>query len=144
MAARIRDDGPEDVAAWLLTQLPDPADRWRLLFVLAAAVPVDVPWLTLTSWAHDLDPAAKPVRAAPAEVAPLDAAAMERACAGEPVQLQPRARRVVVDRLTAQGLTAPQIADRLRVSVRTVERHRGVLRSARTAAATPQQLRDAA
>jgi hypothetical protein len=144
LAARIRDEGPEDVAAWLLEQLPDPADRWRLLFVLAAAVPVDVPWLTLTSWAHDLDPAVRPTRPAPAEAPTIDTAALERACAGEPVRLRPRDRRVVVDRLTAQGMTARQIAARLGVTIRAVQRHRELLRAARAEAATPQQQRQEA
>jgi len=50
LAGRIREFGPEDNARWLHHQLPDPADRWRLIFVLAAAVPTDRPWLDLTAW----------------------------------------------------------------------------------------------
>jgi len=50
LAARVRDDDPEANLRWLHGQLPDPADREALNFVLAAAVPVHVPWLTLTAW----------------------------------------------------------------------------------------------
>jgi hypothetical protein len=50
LAARMREYGPAANAIWLNHQLPDPADRGRLIFVLAAAVPVDVPWLDLTAW----------------------------------------------------------------------------------------------
>lgn len=50
LAARVREYGPADNATWLRHQLPDPADQWRLIFVLAAAVPTDVPWRDLTAW----------------------------------------------------------------------------------------------
>jgi hypothetical protein len=49
---RVRDDNPEANARWLRAQLPDPADQFRLLFVLAAAVPTDRPWAHLTAWAR--------------------------------------------------------------------------------------------
>lgn len=127
LAARVRDERPEDVAAWLVEQLPDPADRWRLHFVQAAATPVDVPWLTLTSWAHGLGERAAVAADVPA-VPVLDEVELELAAAGEPVRLKPRARRVVVDRLTGRGLTDRQIAGRLGVTRRTVQRDRGVLR----------------
>ena len=50
LAARVRDDGPEDNAVWLTGALPDPADWFRLCFVLAAAVPDDRTWAELTAW----------------------------------------------------------------------------------------------
>ncbi|GGN99868.1 hypothetical protein GCM10010112_94030 [Actinoplanes lobatus] len=50
LAARVREYGAEANGTWLRHQLPDPADRWRLIFVLAAAVPIDRPWLDLTAW----------------------------------------------------------------------------------------------
>lgn len=55
LAARVRDDDPEANGRWLLAELPDPADWWRLLFVQAAAMPVDREWRQLTAW-FDPDP----------------------------------------------------------------------------------------
>lgn len=51
LAARIRDDEPWMVHAWLARELPDPADWYRLCFVLACAVPVEPRWSELTAWA---------------------------------------------------------------------------------------------
>jgi DNA-binding CsgD family transcriptional regulator len=132
LAGRVREERPEDVAAWLVDELPDPVDLWRLLFVQAAAVPVDVPWLTLTSWAHGLDERA-PVAADVPAVAELDEVELELAAAGEPVRLRPRERRVVVGRLIEQGHTAREVAVRLGISRRAVQSHLAILR--RTAAA---------
>lgn len=141
LAGRVRDERPEDVAAWLLAQLPDPLDLWRLLFVQAAATPVDVPWLTLTSWAHGLDERATVAASVPAELDDLDdAIELDRAAAGTPVWLKPRDRRVIVERLTGQGLTARQIAGQLGVTVRTVQRHRDVLRRTRCVPGSAAQL----
>ena len=50
LAGRVREDEPHANARWLHSQLPDPADREALLYVLAAAVPVDVEWSVLTRW----------------------------------------------------------------------------------------------
>jgi hypothetical protein len=50
LACRVRDEAPADNLAWLDKQLPDTTDRRDLLFVLAAAIPVDQPWLQLTAW----------------------------------------------------------------------------------------------
>jgi hypothetical protein len=50
LVGRVREFGPADNAIWLRHQLPDLADRWRLIFILAAAVPTDVPWRDLTAW----------------------------------------------------------------------------------------------
>lgn len=54
LAARVRDHDPENNGQWLTRQLPDPADWFRLAFVLAAAVPVDQTWRDLTAWARNL------------------------------------------------------------------------------------------
>jgi Homeodomain-like domain len=118
LAARVRDENPEDVGLWLAGQVPDPADWFRLAFVQAAAVPVDVPWSELTSWARDLV-AGRPVPAGDVEV--------DEELAGEcdPARLRPRERQAVVAQLTRQGLTARQIAGRLGLSRRQVYRHRG-------------------
>lgn len=52
LVARVRDDEPEANGRWLASQLPDPADWFRLAFALAAAVPVDRSWKQLTRWTH--------------------------------------------------------------------------------------------
>ena len=52
LAARVRDDNPEANSRWLLAELPNPADWFRLIFVLAAATPVDQPWSELVAWAE--------------------------------------------------------------------------------------------
>jgi len=48
---RVRDYDPEDNQRWLTFRLPDPADWFRLCFVLACAVPDDRTWRELTAWA---------------------------------------------------------------------------------------------
>jgi hypothetical protein len=50
LAARVRDEAPDTVARWLHGELPDPADWWRLCFVLACAHPADRGWRQLTEW----------------------------------------------------------------------------------------------
>lgn len=59
LAVRVRDDEPAANGAWLAEQLPDPADWFRIAFVLAAAVPDDRSWTSLTAWAflrHGVEP----------------------------------------------------------------------------------------
>ncbi|HEX6970241.1 MAG TPA: hypothetical protein VF174_15710 [Micromonosporaceae bacterium] len=49
MACRVRDYDPIANGRWLqATTTPD--ERWQLLFVMAAAIPTDVPWKHLTRW----------------------------------------------------------------------------------------------
>lgn len=50
LVARVRSDDPAANGRWLASQLPDPADWFRLAFVLAAAVPDDQAWGQLTEW----------------------------------------------------------------------------------------------
>lgn len=49
LATRVRDDDPAANARWLHATTT-PEDRFALLFVLAAAIPDDRPWLHLTAW----------------------------------------------------------------------------------------------
>ena len=49
LICRVRDDDPESNGRWLMSTTTE-ADRFALLFVLAAAVPDDVPWSALVSW----------------------------------------------------------------------------------------------
>ena len=51
-AACIRDDDPEATARWLCAEL-DGAQRWQLLFMLAAMVPVDHTPAQLLAWFWD-------------------------------------------------------------------------------------------
>lgn len=53
---RIRDYDPRSNLQWIRATLPDPVDRERLLFVLAIAVPLDVPWAHLTGWTRVAPP----------------------------------------------------------------------------------------
>jgi hypothetical protein len=50
LSARVRDDDPAAVGRWLEAVAPTSADRWALLFVLAAAVPLDRPFAHLVAW----------------------------------------------------------------------------------------------
>lgn len=63
LVARLRDDDPVRVAAWLAYELPQPKDWYRLCFVLACAVPDDRAWSDLTNWARS--PAGEPMNTAP-------------------------------------------------------------------------------
>ena len=56
LTVRVRDEDPEANGRWLTSQLPDPADWFRLTFVLAAAVPDDQTWRQLTSWTRPDEP----------------------------------------------------------------------------------------
>lgn len=51
LAGRVRDVDPEANGRWLAAVLPEPADWFRLAFVLAAAIPDDRSWTHLTAWA---------------------------------------------------------------------------------------------
>jgi hypothetical protein len=50
LAARMRDEPADANARWLRAVLPDADDRFALLFVLAAAVPIDQPYAALVGW----------------------------------------------------------------------------------------------
>lgn len=50
LAERVRDVDAEANGRWLAAVLPDPGDWFRLAFVLAAAVPDDRSWRSLTAW----------------------------------------------------------------------------------------------
>lgn len=57
-AGRLRDDDPEANRRWLWS-VTTQEERDALHFVMAAAIPVDVPWRQLTAWA-DLTPPEDP------------------------------------------------------------------------------------
>lgn len=52
LAVRVRDDDPEANARWLASQVGTLDELTALVFILAAAVPVEVPWAYLTAWAR--------------------------------------------------------------------------------------------
>ncbi|MFI6266133.1 hypothetical protein [Micromonospora sp. NPDC051006] len=52
LAVRVRDNHPADNQQWLHEVLPDLADREALLYVLAAAVPLNRSMQSLTAWAE--------------------------------------------------------------------------------------------
>lgn len=56
LAARVREDDPVRVWAWLAYVVPEPKDWYRLCFVLACAVPDDRTWSELTDWAREVSP----------------------------------------------------------------------------------------
>lgn len=55
LACRVRDEPAEANQRWLRAVLPNPDDREALAFVLAVALPVDMPWSHLTRWAQLAD-----------------------------------------------------------------------------------------
>lgn len=55
---------------------------------------------------------------------PVDDAAVLRATWGDPVELNPAERTEAVARLSARGMSTAEIARTLRVTTRTVTRHR--------------------
>jgi hypothetical protein len=54
LVGRLREDDPEAVNRWLCSVLPSSVEWFRLCFVLAAAVPDDQTWATLTAWTTDV------------------------------------------------------------------------------------------
>lgn len=63
LVARLREEDPHRVHAWLAMELPEPKDWYRLCFVLACAVPdpAEKTWIEMTSWARPVE--VKPQRA---------------------------------------------------------------------------------
>lgn len=60
----------------------------------------------------------------------VDEVALRRAAAGDRVRLTTVERRHLVATLTANGLSARQIADRIHLARRSVQRHRTAIRQA--------------
>lgn len=52
LAVRVRDDNPDSNLRWLRSQIDTAEDLTALVFILAAAVPIEVPWSLLTEWAQ--------------------------------------------------------------------------------------------
>lgn len=128
LAGRIRDEDPADVARWLAAKLPDPADVFRLVFVLAAAVPVDRPWSELVAWIAPPRPGETLADRRRRTCRDAARRSRIRRALATPARPTPvavaRERQAAVARLTEQGLGPRQIADLLGVSRTTVYRHR--------------------
>lgn len=101
---------PEETAEWLLAVCPDPREQFDLHFIQAAATAKD--WQRATAWARRVP---EPI---------VDEVAVARACHGEPVPLTRLERAEAVRRLTKRGMGAKEIARRLRMSMRQVQRLR--------------------
>jgi len=142
LAGRVRDEDPSANGRWLAEALPDPEDWWRLCFVLAAAVPTERTWASLTYWStvqmserardvsRDVSHAdSQPTVSHPAQDR-VDEIAVERACHGERVKLTRPERALAVDKLTKRGLSRFAIADLLGITERTASRWRAANRSA--------------
>jgi len=91
-------------------------------------------WLPPLAWDDDTidDPAARPSRMTEKRPA-FDEIAVQRAMRGSEVHLRPVERAEVVRRLTDLRLSTVEIAERLRVTERSVTRHRSAMNSAEKA-----------
>lgn len=70
------------------------------------------------------DPAARPDSGRGRRDPAFDEVAVQRAMRGDPVHLRPVERAEAIRRLTGQGLSASEIAERLNTTPRSVTRHR--------------------
>lgn len=123
----VHDEGPDAVqdaiAHALAIEAPpgvDPVEA--LVTVLAAAVPTNVPMNTLLDWVRPLQVAAAPTAPDPQTVNLL--ADVHVLMSGRAVghQVSWPARREAVRQLARQGCTSPEIADRIGMDPRTVDR----------------------
>lgn len=114
----VRDYGPEDVAA-VLARVPD-GRHDALAVVLAAMVNPDARPSQLLAW----------TKAGPVESRQFTPAAYDIKNLPSDTLGRRSERRQEILRLTREGLTRPQIAGRLGVTVRCVERHRAAIRQA--------------
>jgi DNA-binding CsgD family transcriptional regulator len=83
-------------------------------------------WVVPLAWSDDKidDPAARPSKMVIHHHTAIDEIAVQRASRGERVRLSRAERAEVVRRLTAAGLSAADIADRLGIAQRSVSRLR--------------------
>lgn len=128
LPAMVRDYDPHDVRAWLVRRLPVAVDRDDLIHLLAAAIPVDRPWLELTAWARDGLPAA-PDPSTDDRPGPIlvrrdrvDEVRIQRAVDGYTVRLNRLEKREALRRLVeGEGLSLRQAAVRLGRTLTSVQ-----------------------
>lgn len=151
-AARVGDYPPDDNAAWLQKQLPDPGDWFRLTFVLAAALPIHLmSWNDLVNWARvgglrSLDEDRLPLAARHALNQGVDCSVSDRTTVslvadGLISQETGTARctkAAVAALLDRPGVIVDDIHRALGISARGVERHIRAIRAERALAAPPQ------
>lgn len=104
---------PEDTAEWLLSRCTA-KDLFDLHFVQAAATAKD--WERATAWARRVP---EPI---------VDEVAVARACHGEWIKLTRLERQAAVARLTLRGASSNEIARKLHMSGRSVQRAQKALR----------------
>lgn len=117
LVATVRDYGPDDVAA-VLARVPE-GRHDALAVILAAMVDPDASPRQLLAWTGE------PVQSRAFTPAAYNVKNLSAVAMGRHAE-----RRAEIARLTREGLTRPQIAARLKVTVRCVERHRAALRQA--------------
>lgn len=118
LVGTLRDYSPEDVAA-ILDPLPE-SHLYRLTIILAAMVDPDASPSELLAW----------TTGGPVESRKFTPPAYDIKNLSEHAFGRHAERRQEIIRLTNEGLSRPQIAARLGVTVRCVERHRAAIRNA--------------
>ena len=93
LALRVRDYDPEDNGRWLAEQLPNPADWFRLVFVLATAIPDDRSWTSLPAWTRLTVLDEQPKRPTPAGTMPKLCRTCDEAVRGYNRERRRRVRR---------------------------------------------------
>lgn len=146
---RVHEEAPEDWGPWLASL---PAERVRVMAVLLAAlVPVEEPVSALTAWTR-MEPslpvetetvvaalaawlaeggAPPPQSAIEIDGHLVDLVAVRQALQGQESRLSAAERRLAVLVGTRAGLSAADIAERIRITQRSVVRTRSTLRCAR-------------
>lgn len=149
LVRKVREEAPEDWGPWLESL---PADRVRVMAVLLAAlVPVEESVSTLTAWTRMGPPlpvevetvvaalvswlaaGGSPPAATAVEIDGhlVDLVAVRHALQGQETHLSAAERRLAVLVGTRAGLSALDIAERIRITQRSVVRTRSALRCAR-------------
>jgi hypothetical protein len=150
---RVHEEAPESWGAWLESL---PADRVRVMAVLLAAlVPVEEPVSALTAWTRMEPPLPVETETVVAALAAwltaggappvataveidghlVDLVAVRNALQGQETRLSAAERRLAILVGTRAKLSAADIAERIRVTPRSVVRTRSAMRCARKEAA---------
>lgn len=112
---RVHEHSPHDNAAWLAANTTA-EEREALLYVLPVWVAPRPLGALLKELRDYVDPTPDPDY--------VDEVAVERACDGDPVSLTWAEQKVVIARLTGAGVSSREVARRVGLAQRTVERYR--------------------
>lgn len=151
-AARVGDFPTDENAAWLRQALPDPADWFRLTFVLAAALPIHLmSWNDLVNWVRvgglrSLDEDRLPLAARHALNQGVDCSVSDRTTVslvadgliGQDAGTARCTKAAVAALLDRPGVIVDDIHRALGISARSVDRHVRAIRAERALAAPPQ------